>query len=91
MGHAQHQKIKTHERIVPTAAQRLREKGLEGVAIAAANGPWQKQRSVAESGGPALSYENLSDSYLSESHRDHPGNGCLDKGKGGCTAKQFVV
>jgi hypothetical protein len=34
MGHSQHQKIKTHERIVRTAAKRLREKGLEGVAIA---------------------------------------------------------
>src|SRR5258707_13931244 len=34
MGHSQHQKIKTHERIVRTAAKRFREKGIEGVAIA---------------------------------------------------------
>jgi TetR/AcrR family transcriptional repressor of nem operon len=31
---------------------------------------------AAESGGPPLTYENLVDSYLSETHRDHPGNGC---------------
>ncbi len=34
MGHSQHQKIKTHERIVRAASKRLREKGLDGVAIA---------------------------------------------------------
>ena len=105
MGHSQDQKIKTHARIVRAAAKRLREKGLDGVAIAdlmnevgltvggfykhfnsrddlvvealhAAAGPWQKQLLAAESGGPPLSYENLVDSYLSETHRDHPGNGC---------------
>lgn len=105
MGYSQDQKIKTHERIVRTAAKRFREKGLEGVAIAdlmkeigltvggfykhfgsrddlvvesfrAASGPWEKQLLAAESGGPPLTYENLVDSYLSETHRDHPGNGC---------------
>jgi TetR/AcrR family transcriptional regulator, transcriptional repressor for nem operon len=34
MGHSQHQKIKTRERIVRTAAKRFREKGVDGVAIA---------------------------------------------------------
>jgi TetR/AcrR family transcriptional repressor of nem operon len=34
MGHSQDQKIKTHARILRTAAKRLREKGLDGVAIA---------------------------------------------------------
>src|SRR5271163_1901393 len=105
MGHSQDQKIKTHARIVRAAAKRLREKGLDGVAIAdlmnevgltvggfykhfnsrddlvvealhAAAGPWQKQLLAAESGGPPLTYENLVDSYLSETHRDHAGNGC---------------
>jgi TetR/AcrR family transcriptional repressor of nem operon len=34
MGHSQDQKIKTHKRILRTAAKRFREQGLEGVAIA---------------------------------------------------------
>jgi TetR/AcrR family transcriptional regulator, transcriptional repressor for nem operon len=34
MGYSQDQKLKTHERIVRTAAKRFREKGLAGVAIA---------------------------------------------------------
>ena len=34
MGHSQHQKIKTHERILRTASKRCREKGLAGIAIA---------------------------------------------------------
>jgi TetR/AcrR family transcriptional repressor of nem operon len=105
MGHSQHQKIKTHERIVRAAAKRFREKGIEGVAIAdlmkevgltvggfykhfdsrddlvleafrAATGPWEKQLAAAESGGPPLTYQALVDSYLTETHRDHPGNGC---------------
>jgi TetR/AcrR family transcriptional regulator, transcriptional repressor for nem operon len=105
MGHSQHQKIKTHERIVRTAAKRLREKGLEGVAIAdlmkevgltvggfykhfdsrddlvlealrAATGPWEKQILAAEADGLPVTYESLIDSYLNETHRDHPGNGC---------------
>jgi TetR/AcrR family transcriptional regulator, transcriptional repressor for nem operon len=105
MGHSQNQKIKTHARIVRAAAKGLREKGLDGVAIAnlmnevgltvggfykhfnsrddlvvealnAASGPWQKQLLAAESGGPPVTYESLIDSYLSETHRDHPGNGC---------------
>ena len=105
MGHSQDHKIKTHQRIVRVAAKRLREKGLEGVAIAdlmkelgltvggfykhfdsrddlvvealrSAAGPWQKQLLAAESGGPPLTYQSLIDSYLSETHRDHPGNGC---------------
>ena len=33
MGYSQDQKIKTHQRIVRTASKRIREKGLEGVAI----------------------------------------------------------
>src|SRR5580704_15948673 len=105
MGHSQHQKIKTHERIVRTAAKRFREKGIDGVAIAdlmkelgltvggfykhfdsrddlvveafrAATGPWEKQLAAAESGGPPLTYQGLVDSYLTETHRDHPGTGC---------------
>jgi TetR/AcrR family transcriptional regulator, transcriptional repressor for nem operon len=105
MGHSQHQKIKTHQRIVRTAAKRLREKGLEGVAIAdlmkevgltvggfykhfdsrdnlvleafrTASGPWERQFLAAEAGGLPVTYESLIDSYLSETHRDHPGNGC---------------
>jgi TetR/AcrR family transcriptional regulator, transcriptional repressor for nem operon len=105
MGHSQLQKIKTHERIVRTAAKRFREKGIAGVAIAdlmkevgltvggfykhfdsrddlvieafrVAAGPWEKQFAAAESGGPPLTYQALVDSYLTEAHRDHPGNGC---------------
>jgi TetR/AcrR family transcriptional regulator, transcriptional repressor for nem operon len=105
MGYSQDQKVKTHQRIVRTASKRLREKGLEGVAIAdlmkeigltvggfykhfdsrehlllegfqAATGPWEKQFLAAEAGGPPVTYESLIDSYLSETHRDHPGNGC---------------
>src|SRR5258708_8219856 len=105
MGHSQHQKIKTHERVVRTAAKRFREKGIEGVAIAdlmkevgltvggfykhfdsrddlvveafrAATGPWEKQLAAAESGGPPLTYQGLVDSYLTETHRDHPCNCC---------------
>ena len=105
MGHSQEHKIKTHQRIVRTAAKRFREKGLDGVAIAdlmkelgltvggfykhfdsrddlvaesfcAAAGPWQKQLLAAESGGPPVTYQGLVDSYLTETHRDHPGNGC---------------
>src|ERR1700739_292792 len=34
MGHSQSEKKSNHERIVRTAAKRLREKGLEAVAIA---------------------------------------------------------
>jgi TetR/AcrR family transcriptional regulator, transcriptional repressor for nem operon len=45
-------------------------------ALKAAAGPWQKQLSAAESGGPPLTYERLIDSYLSGAHRDHPGSGC---------------
>jgi TetR/AcrR family transcriptional repressor of nem operon len=45
-------------------------------ALRAASGPWQKQLLAAESGGPPVTYESLIDSYLSETHRDHPGNGC---------------
>jgi TetR/AcrR family transcriptional repressor of nem operon len=105
MSHSQEHKIKTHQRIVRTAAKRFREKGLNGVAIAdlmkeldltvggfykhfdsrddlvaesfrAAAGPWQKQLLAAESGGPPVAYQGLVDSYLTETHRDHPGNGC---------------
>lgn len=105
MGHSQEHKIKTHQRIVRTAAKRFREKGLDGVAIAdlmkelgltvggfykhfdsrddlvaesfrAAAGPWQKQLLAAESGGPPVTYQGLVDSYLTETHRDQPGNGC---------------
>jgi TetR/AcrR family transcriptional repressor of nem operon len=105
MGHSQEHKIKTHQRIVRTAAKRFQEKGLDGVAIAdlmkelgltvggfykhfdsrddlvaesfrSAAGPWQKQLLAAESGGPPVTYQGLVDSYLTETHRDHPGNGC---------------
>jgi TetR/AcrR family transcriptional regulator, transcriptional repressor for nem operon len=105
MGHSQHQKIKTHQRIVRTASKRLRQQGLEGVGIAdlmkevgltvggfykhfdsrddlvleafrAATGPWEKQFSAAEAGGRPVTYQSLIDSYLSGTHRDHPGNGC---------------
>ena len=105
MGHSQEHKIKTHQRIVRTAAKRFREKGLDGVAIAdlmkelgltvggfykhfdsrddlvtesfrAAAGPWDNVLSAGESGGPPITYEALVDSYLTETHRDHPGNGC---------------
>src|SRR5258708_1875271 len=38
-------------------------------------GPWEKQFLAAEADGLAVTYENLIDSYLSETHRDHPGNG----------------
>jgi TetR/AcrR family transcriptional regulator, transcriptional repressor for nem operon len=105
MGHSQHQKIKTHQRIVRTASKRLRQQGLEGVGIAdlmkevgltvggfykhfdsrddlvleafrGAAGPWEKQFSAAEAGGLPVTYHSLIDSYLSGSHRDHPGSGC---------------
>lgn len=42
----------------------------------AASGPWKKQLLAAESGGPPVTYESLVDSYLSGTHRDHPGHGC---------------
>jgi TetR/AcrR family transcriptional regulator, transcriptional repressor for nem operon len=45
-------------------------------SLRTASGPWQKQLWAAKSGGPPLTYESLVDSYLSETHRDHPGNGC---------------
>jgi TetR/AcrR family transcriptional repressor of nem operon len=35
-----------------------------------------KKLLATESGGPPLTYESLVDSYLSETHRDHPGKGC---------------
>jgi TetR/AcrR family transcriptional regulator, transcriptional repressor for nem operon len=45
-------------------------------SLGSASGPWQKQLSAAKSGGSGLTYESLVDSYLSETHRDHPGTGC---------------
>jgi TetR/AcrR family transcriptional regulator, transcriptional repressor for nem operon len=45
-------------------------------AFRAATGPWEKQFLAAEAGGPPVTYESLIDSYLSETHRAHPGNGC---------------
>jgi TetR/AcrR family transcriptional repressor of nem operon len=45
-------------------------------AFRAATGPWEKQFSAAEAGGLPVTYERLIDSYLSGTHRDHPGNGC---------------
>src|ERR1700722_7730350 len=116
MGHSQDQKIKTHRRIVRTASRRLRQQGLEGVAIAvlmkeldltvggfykhfdsrddllleafrAATGPWEKQFSAAEAGGLPVTYQSLIDSYLSGSHRDHPGSGCLIGGLAGDIAR----
>ncbi len=45
-------------------------------ALRAATGPWEKQFLAAEAGGPAVTYESLIDSYLNQTHRDHPGNGC---------------
>ena len=45
-------------------------------AFRAATGPWEKQLAAAGSGGPPLTYQALVDSYLTETHRDHPGNGC---------------
>ena len=65
-------------------------------ALRAASGPWQKQVLAAESGGPPLTYESLIDSYLSESHRDHPGNGCpigalaCDIGRGSKHIRSFL-
>jgi TetR/AcrR family transcriptional regulator, transcriptional repressor for nem operon len=41
-----------------------------------AAGPWQRQLLAAESGGLPVAYQGLVDSYLTETHRDHPGNGC---------------
>src|SRR5258708_19404168 len=46
------------------------------ISFRAATGPWEKQLAAAESGGPPLTYQGLVDSYLTETHRDHPGNGC---------------
>jgi len=66
-------------------------------ALRAASGPWQKQVLAAESGGPPLTYESLIDSYLSESHRDHPGNGCpigalaCDIGRGSKHIRSFLT
>jgi TetR/AcrR family transcriptional regulator, transcriptional repressor for nem operon len=45
-------------------------------AFRAATGPWERQYSAAEAGGLPVTYESLIDSYLSGTHRDHPGNGC---------------
>jgi TetR/AcrR family transcriptional regulator, transcriptional repressor for nem operon len=45
-------------------------------AFRAATGPWERQFSGAEAGGLPVTYESLIDSYLSGTHRDHPGNGC---------------
>jgi TetR/AcrR family transcriptional repressor of nem operon len=46
-------------------------------AVASALGRWKRRmEAAAASGGPALTYERLVDSYLSEDHRDNPGAGC---------------
>jgi TetR/AcrR family transcriptional repressor of nem operon len=37
---------------------------------------WQRRLAAAESGGPPFTYEMLIDDYLTESHRDSPGDGC---------------
>jgi TetR/AcrR family transcriptional repressor of nem operon len=46
-------------------------------AVASALGRWKRRmEAAAASGGPAVTYERLVDSYLSEDHRDNPGAGC---------------
>jgi TetR/AcrR family transcriptional regulator, transcriptional repressor for nem operon len=46
-------------------------------AVGSALGRWKRRmEAAAASGGPAVSYEGLVDSYLSETHRDNPGTGC---------------
>jgi TetR/AcrR family transcriptional regulator, transcriptional repressor for nem operon len=45
-------------------------------AVSSAFGGWQRRVDSAASGGPAVSYAELIDSYLSEAHRKDPGTGC---------------
>jgi TetR/AcrR family transcriptional regulator, transcriptional repressor for nem operon len=45
-------------------------------AVGSAFGDWQRRVDAAESGGPAVSYAELIDDYLSDAHRKNPGAGC---------------
>jgi len=45
-------------------------------AVSSAFGGWQRRVDAATSGGSAVSYAELIDDYLNESHRDNPGTGC---------------
>jgi TetR/AcrR family transcriptional repressor of nem operon len=45
-------------------------------AVNSAFGGWRRRVDAAKSCGPPVSYEKLIDDYLSEAHRDNPGNGC---------------
>ena len=50
--------------------------GLVAEALGSAVGPWEPLLGAAASGGPPVPYDSLIDSYLTETHRDHPGTGC---------------
>jgi len=45
-------------------------------ALGSAFGTWKRQTAAAASAGRPLSYAELIDDYLNESHRDNPGTGC---------------
>jgi TetR/AcrR family transcriptional regulator, transcriptional repressor for nem operon len=46
-------------------------------SVGSALGFWKRQVDAAALGGPPVTYESLVDDYLSETHRNHPGTGCL--------------
>jgi TetR/AcrR family transcriptional regulator, transcriptional repressor for nem operon len=45
-------------------------------ALSAAFGRWQRKIEAAASSGRPLTYQRLVDEYLTETHRDNPGDGC---------------
>jgi len=45
-------------------------------ALGSAFGTWKRQILAAASAGRPLSYAELIDDYLNQSHRDNPGTGC---------------
>jgi len=46
-------------------------------AVSSCLGTWKRRVDAAQSGGPPFSYEKLVDDYLTPSHRDCPGTGCV--------------
>jgi TetR/AcrR family transcriptional repressor of nem operon len=46
-------------------------------AVEACSGRWKEQADVAAAGGPPLSLDKLVGDYLSPSHRDNGGDGCV--------------
>jgi len=46
-------------------------------AVSSCLGTWRRRLDAAQAGGPPFSYEELVDDYLTQSHRDRPGTGCV--------------